>query len=123
MNFVLLPFYVKGDAYDFPMEYDVVNNYGSLNLKRLQDGNVFDHIHKVEDLANLFHGTSLPHFIIKLFPISLGGYARTWLNKLPLRSITSYQDCPFVLMKKCQFRNAIVVHIEIVILSNTKHEA
>lgn len=92
---------LKDDAYGFPVEPEVII-YETLNFQGLDSESVFYHAHKVEDLALLFmeKGTSLPLFMIKLFPSSLGGGAKIILNNSPPMSIKSFKDMIYALVGK-----------------------
>jgi hypothetical protein len=69
MIFVLLLFHVADDAYDLPVEPEVIKIFESIGFQCREEENTFDHVYKLEDIGRLFakKHTNIQYFMLKLF--------------------------------------------------------
>nr|GEU35593.1 reverse transcriptase domain-containing protein [Tanacetum cinerariifolium] len=81
-------------AEQFELKHSLINMMTSDQFFRLEKDNPHDHIHWLNKITSTIKYKDVPNFAIKLmlFPFSLAGAARRWLEKEPSRSILTWED-------------------------------
>ena len=88
------PIFVTDKDYEFSVDPDIVTLVESDPFYGLESETVVAHLTKLNDIATLFtHDEKSRYFyILKIFPFSLKGDAKTWYNSLALGFVRSPQD-------------------------------
>nr|GEW59661.1 reverse transcriptase domain-containing protein [Tanacetum cinerariifolium] len=81
-------------AEQFELKHSLINMMTSKQFFGLEKDNPHDHIHWFNKITSTIKYKDVPNFVIKLilFPFSLAGAARRWLEKEPQYSITTWDD-------------------------------
>nr|GFB23722.1 reverse transcriptase domain-containing protein [Tanacetum cinerariifolium] len=81
-------------AEQFELKHSLINMMSSDQFFRLKKDNPHDHIHWFNKITSTIKYKDVPNSAIKLmlFPFSLAGAARRWLEKEPSRSIHTWED-------------------------------
>nr|GFC33573.1 hypothetical protein [Tanacetum cinerariifolium] len=81
-------------AKQFKLKHSLINMMNSEQFFGLEKDNPHDHIHWFNKITSTIKYKDVPNSVIKLilFPFSLVGAARQWLEKEPPRSITTWDD-------------------------------
>nr|GEY13480.1 reverse transcriptase domain-containing protein [Tanacetum cinerariifolium] len=81
-------------AEHFELKHSLINMMTSDQFFRLEKDNPHDHIHWFNKITSTIKYKDVPNSAIKLilFPFSLAGEARCWLEKEPPRSILTWED-------------------------------
>nr|GEX19337.1 reverse transcriptase domain-containing protein [Tanacetum cinerariifolium] len=81
-------------AEQFELKHSLINMMTSEQFFRLDKDNPHDHVRWFNKITSTIKYKDVPNFVIKLilFPFSLAGAARRWLEKEPPRSITTWDD-------------------------------
>nr|GEY99963.1 hypothetical protein [Tanacetum cinerariifolium] len=81
-------------AEQFELKHSLINVMTSEQFFGLEKENPHDHIHWFNKITSTIKYMDVPNSVIKLilFPFSLAGAARWWLEKEPPRSITTWDD-------------------------------
>nr|GFA29700.1 reverse transcriptase domain-containing protein [Tanacetum cinerariifolium] len=81
-------------AEQFELKYSLINIMTSKQFFRLEKDNPHDHILWFNKITSTIKYRDVPNSVIKLilFPFSLAGAARRWLEKEPSRPITTWDD-------------------------------
>nr|GEW41943.1 reverse transcriptase domain-containing protein [Tanacetum cinerariifolium] len=81
-------------AEQFELKHSLINMITSKQFFRLEKDNSHDHVRWFNKITSTIKYKDVPNSVIKLilFPFSLAGAARRWLEKEPLRSITTWDD-------------------------------
>nr|GEZ55932.1 reverse transcriptase domain-containing protein [Tanacetum cinerariifolium] len=78
----------------FELKHSLINMMTSEQFFRLEKDNPHDHVRWFNKITSTIKYKDVPNSVIKLilFPFSLAGAARRWLEKEPPRSITTWDD-------------------------------
>nr|GEV79821.1 hypothetical protein [Tanacetum cinerariifolium] len=81
-------------AEQFELKHSLINMMTSDQFFGLEKDNPHDHIHWFNKITSTINYKDVPNSAIKLmlFPFSLAGAARRWLEKEPPRSILTWED-------------------------------
>nr|GEU63373.1 reverse transcriptase domain-containing protein [Tanacetum cinerariifolium] len=81
-------------AEQFQLKHSLINMMTSEQFLGLEKDNPHDHIRWFNKITSTIKYKDVPNSVIKLilFPFSLAGAARRWLEKEPPRSITTWED-------------------------------
>nr|GFA84239.1 reverse transcriptase domain-containing protein [Tanacetum cinerariifolium] len=81
-------------AEQFGLKHSLINMMTTDQFFRLKKDNPHDHIRWFNNITSTIKYKDVPSSAIKLmlFPFSLAGAARQWLEKEPSRSITTWED-------------------------------
>ncbi|GJZ11690.1 reverse transcriptase domain-containing protein [Tanacetum coccineum] len=81
-------------AEHFELKHSLINMMTSDQFFRLEKDNPHDHIRWFNKITSIIKYKHVPNLAIKLmlFPFSLAGAARRWLEKEPPRSILTWED-------------------------------
>nr|GEY59485.1 reverse transcriptase domain-containing protein [Tanacetum cinerariifolium] len=81
-------------AEQFELKHSLINMMTSEQFFGLEMDNPHDHIRWFNKITSTIKYKDVPNSVIKLilFPVSLTGAARRWLEKEPSRSITTWDD-------------------------------
>nr|GEY03676.1 reverse transcriptase domain-containing protein [Tanacetum cinerariifolium] len=81
-------------AEQFELKHSLINMMTSEQFFGLEKDNPHDHIHWFNKITSTIKYKDVPNSVVKLilFPFSLAGAARQWLEKEPPRSITTWDD-------------------------------
>nr|GEZ62251.1 reverse transcriptase domain-containing protein [Tanacetum cinerariifolium] len=81
-------------AEQFELKHSLINMMTTDQFFRLKKDNPHDHIRWFNNITSTIKYKDVPSSAIKLmlFPFSLAGAARQWLEKEPSRSITTWED-------------------------------
>nr|GEV27715.1 reverse transcriptase domain-containing protein [Tanacetum cinerariifolium] len=81
-------------AEKFDLKHSLINMMTTDQFFRLEKDNSHDHIRWFNKITSTIKYRDVPNSVIKLilFPFSLTGAARWWLEKEPPRSITTWED-------------------------------
>ncbi|GJS56987.1 reverse transcriptase domain-containing protein [Tanacetum coccineum] len=84
-------------AEHFELKHSLINMMTSDQFFRLEKDNPHDHIRWFNKITSTIKYKDVPNSAIKLmlFPFSLAGAARRWLEKEPPRSILTWEDLSF----------------------------
>ena len=78
------PIFVTDKDYDFSVDPDIITLVEYDTFHGYETETVVAHLTKLNDIANLYaHDEKICYYyILKLFPLSLKGDAKTWYNTL-----------------------------------------
>nr|GEW18068.1 reverse transcriptase domain-containing protein [Tanacetum cinerariifolium] len=81
-------------AEQFELKHSLINMMTTNQFFRLEKDNPHDHVSWFNKITSTIKYRDVPNSVIKLilFPFSLAGAARRWLEKEPPRSITTWED-------------------------------
>nr|GEV07362.1 hypothetical protein [Tanacetum cinerariifolium] len=81
-------------AEQFELKHSLINMMTSEQFFGLEKDNTYDHVRWFNKITSTTKYKDVPNSVIKLilFPFSLAGAARRWLEKQPPRSITTWDD-------------------------------
>nr|GFA91879.1 reverse transcriptase domain-containing protein [Tanacetum cinerariifolium] len=81
-------------AEQFELKHSLINMMTTDQFFGLEKDNPHDHIHWFNKITSTIKYKDVPNTVIKLilFPFSLAGAARRWLEKEPPRFITTWED-------------------------------
>ncbi|GJR57545.1 reverse transcriptase domain-containing protein [Tanacetum coccineum] len=103
-------------ANQFELKIGLLNLVTAISFHGFENDDPHSHIRRFMKITQTVKLNQVPHDVIKLmlFPFSLEGAARTWLEKEPLNSITTWNDlvskfvnCFFPPSKTTNLRNEI----------------
>ena len=88
------PIFVTDKDYEFSIDPDIITLVESDPFYGLESETVVAHLTKLKDIATLFthDEKSCYLYILKIFPFSLKGDAKTWYNSLAPGCVCSPQD-------------------------------
>ena len=88
------PIFVTNKDYDFSATSEIITLVESGPFYGYESETVVAHLTKLNDIATLFTHDEKTHyyFILKFFPFSLKGDAKTWFNSLDHGCVRSPQD-------------------------------
>ena len=83
-NFATSPIFVTNKDYEFSVDPENITLVESDPFYGTESENVVAHLTKLNDIGTLFTNdeTSRYYYILKIFPFSLKGDAKTWFNSL-----------------------------------------
>ena len=92
--FATLPIFVTDKDYEFSVDPELITLVESYPFHGYESETVVAHLTKLKDIATLFaHEEKIRYYyILKLFPFSLKGDAKTWFNSLAPGCVRSPQD-------------------------------
>ena len=92
--FATSPICVTDRDYEFSVDPDIITLVESNRFYGLESKTVVAHLTKLNDIATLFTNVekSRYYYILKIFPFSLKGDAKTWFNSLDPSCVCSPQD-------------------------------
>ena len=92
--FATSPICVTDKDYEFSVDPDIITLVESDPFHGYESEIVVAHLTKLNDIATLFTNDEKTryYYILKLFPFSLKGDAKTWFNSLDLGCVRSPQD-------------------------------
>ena len=92
--FATSPICISDKDYDFSVDPELIILVESDPFYSYESETVMAHLNKLNDIATLFNNDEKTryYFILKLFPFSLKGDAKTWFNSLDLGCVRSPQD-------------------------------
>ena len=93
-TFATSPICVTDKDYEFSVDPDIITLVESDPFYGLESETVVAHLTKLNDIATLFTNDEKSHYyyILKIFPFSLKGDAKTWFNSLDPGCVRSPQD-------------------------------
>ena len=88
------PMFIDDNDYEFSVDLELITLVESDPFHGYETETVVAHLTKLNDIATLFTHDEKTHyyFILKLFPFSLKGDAKTWFNSLDPGCVRSPQD-------------------------------
>ena len=92
--FATSPIFVTDKDYEFSVDPDIITLVESDPFYGYESETVLAHLTKLNDIASLFTNEEKIgyYYILKLFPFSLKGDAKTWFNSLDPGCVRSPQD-------------------------------
>ena len=95
--FATSPICVTDKDYEFSVDPEIITLVESDPFYGLESETVVAHLTKLNDIATLFTHDERSHYfyILKIFPFSLKGDAKTWYNTLVPGYVRSPQDMIF----------------------------
>ena len=84
--FATSPIFVTDKEYEFSVDREIITLVDSDPFYGTESKTVVAHLTKLNDIATLFTNDEKSHYyyILKIFPFSLKGDAKTWFNSLIL---------------------------------------
>ena len=100
--FATSPIFISDKDYDFSVDPELITLVESDPFYGYESETVVAHLTKLNDIATLFtHDEKTPYyFILKLFPFSLKGDAKTWFNYPDPGCVRSPQDMNYYFSAK-----------------------
>src|SRR6187399_695194 len=100
--FATSPICVTDKDYEFSVDHELITLVESDPLHGYESKTVVAHLTKLNDIATLFTKDEKIryYYILKLFPFSLKGDAKTWFNSLDLGCVRSPQDMMYYFSAK-----------------------
>ena len=88
------PIFISDKDYDFSVNPELITLVGSDPFYGYESETIVAHLTKLNDIATLFTNDEKTrcYFILKLFPFSLKGDAKTWFNSLAPSCVRSPRD-------------------------------
>ena len=92
--FATSPICVTDKDYEFSVDHDIITLIESDPFYGYESETIVAHLTRLNDIATLFTNDEKTcyYFILKLFPFSLKGDAKTWFNSLDPGCVHSPQD-------------------------------
>ena len=92
--FATSPIFVTDKDYEFSVDPEIITLVESDPFYGNESETVVAHLTKLNDIATLFTNDERTRYfyILKIFPFSLKGDAKTWFNSLDLGCVRSPQD-------------------------------
>ena len=92
--FATSPIFITDKDYDFSVDPEIITLVESDPFYGYGSETVVAHLTKLNDIATLFTNVvkSRYYYILKIFPFSLKGDAKTWFNSLAPGFVHSPQD-------------------------------
>ena len=92
--FATSPIFITDKDYDFSVDPEMITLVESDPFCVYESETIVAHLTKLNDIATLFTNDEKTryYFILKLFPFSLKGDAKTWFNSLDPGCVYSPQD-------------------------------
>ena len=101
-KFATSPIFVTDKDYEFSVDPELITLVESDPFHGYETETVVAHLTKLNDIATLFaHDEKIRYYyILKLFPFSLKGDAKTWYNTLTPGCVRSPQDMIYYFSEK-----------------------
>ena len=99
--FATSPIFVTDKDYEFSVDPDIITLVESDPFYGYESETVVAYLTKLNDIDTLFaHDEKIRYYILKLFPFSLKGDAKTWYNTLPPGCVRSPEDIIYYFSEK-----------------------